>query len=173
VETTNTCKARTQSDELSRLPWLADPLLKFDLSRELLELRSKDSWGRGTGRSSKTLAKHSDFRVVLVLMKANTKMNQHQAEGRISIQQLSGNILVRLPHQQVTLRNGELLVLDGAVLHDIEAKEESAFLLTISWRNGARHGREPAEGRKERTFDEDALLRMEDEGAGSKTPKWT
>jgi hypothetical protein len=73
----------------------------------------------------------------------------------------------------VTLRNGELLVLDGAVLHDIEAKEESAFLLTISWRNGTRHGREPAEGRKERTFDEDALLRMEDEGASNKTPKWT
>jgi len=173
METTNTCKTREQGDELSRLPWLAHPLLKFDLSRELLELRSKDSWGRGTGRSSKTLAKHSDFRVVLVLMKANTQMNQHQAEGRISIQQLSGNIFVRLPHQQVTLRNGELLVLDGAVLHDIEAKEESAFLLTISWRNDTKHGRKAAEARKERTFDEDALVRMEDEGAANNTPKWT
>jgi len=172
VETTNTCKARTQSDELSRLPWLADPLLKFDLSRELLELRSKDSWGRGTGRGSKTLAKHSDFRVVLVLMKANTQMNQHQAEGRISIQQLFGRILVRLPHEQVTLSNGELLVLDGAVLHDIEAKEESAFLLTISWRKNTGDRREPAGARKERTFDKDAVLRMEDEG-GAKTPKWT
>jgi hypothetical protein len=106
-------------------------------------------------------------------MKANTQMNQHQAEGRISIQQLFGHIRVRLPHQQVTLSRGELLVLDGAVLHDIEAKEESAFLLTISWRSDTKHGREPSEGRKERTFDEDALLRMEDEGAGSKTPKWT
>jgi hypothetical protein len=97
------CKAHGDNNELSRLPWLADPLLKFDISRELLELRSKDSWGRETGRSSKTLAKHSDFRVVLVLMKANTKMNQHQAEGRISIQQISGRMLVRLPDQEVTL----------------------------------------------------------------------
>jgi quercetin dioxygenase-like cupin family protein len=173
METTNTCKVPVQSDELNRLPWLADPLLKFDLSRELLELRSKDSWGRGTGRSSKTLAKHSDFRVVLVLMKVNTQMNQHQAEGRISIQQLFGRILVRLPHQQVTLSSGELLVLDGAVLHDIEAKEESAFLLTISWRNDTKDGRKPAGARKERTFDKDAVLRMEDEGGGQQTPKWT
>jgi quercetin dioxygenase-like cupin family protein len=167
------CKAHGDKNELSRLPWLADPLLKFDISRELLELRNKDSWDRETGRSSKTLAKHSDFRVVLVLMKANTQMNQHQAEGRISIQPISGRMLVRLPHQEVTLSTGELLVLDGDVLHDIEAKEESAFLLTISWRNDTKHGREPSEARKERTFDEDALLRMEDEGAGSKTPKWT
>jgi hypothetical protein len=52
-------------------------------------------------------------------------------------------------------------------LHHINSKEESAFLLTIPWRNATKHGREPAEARKERTFDEDALLRMEDEGAAA------
>ena len=29
---------------------------------------------------------------------------------------------------------GHLLVLDCGVLHDVEAMEESGFLLTISWR---------------------------------------
>lgn len=159
------CKAHGDNKELSRLPWLADPLLKFDIARELLELRSKDSWGRETGRSSKTLAKHSDFTVVLVLMKANTQMSQHQAEGRSSIQQIFGRMLVRLPHQEVTLSTGELLVLGGGVVHDIDAKEESAFLLTISWRNATRNGRDPAEPGTEDTFDADALLRMDDEGA--------
>jgi quercetin dioxygenase-like cupin family protein len=92
-------------------------------------------------------------------MKANAQMSQHQAEGRISIQQLSGKILVRLPHQEeVTLKGGELLVLDGSVLHEIEAREESAFLLTISWRNDPNRRRDPAEADTERTFDEEPLL---------------
>lgn len=141
----NACHTDEESKDLNRLPWLANPLLKFDLSQELQELRRKDSWDRETGRSSKTLAKHPDLRIVLVLMKANTQMNQHRAEGRVSIHQLLGNIRVRLPDQKVILSAGELLVLDCGVLHDLEALEESAFLLTISWRNGRRNSRELAD----------------------------
>jgi hypothetical protein len=37
----------------------------------------------------------------------------------------------------VDLPVGHLLVLDRAVLHDVEAQEESAFLLTIAWPEGA------------------------------------
>jgi len=34
----------------------------------------------------------------------------------------------------MTLSTGNLLVLDCGVLHDVEALEESALLLTIAWR---------------------------------------
>src|SRR5512146_1293910 len=162
---TNACNTNERSDNLNRLPWLANPLLKFDLSQELQELRSKDSWDRETGRSSKTLAKHPDFRIVLVLMKANTQMNQHRAEGRVSIHQLLGKMCVRVPEQEVNLSAGELLVLDGGVLHDLEALEESCFLLTISWRASRLNASEFADASAERRLDEDAELRFEDEGA--------
>ena len=75
---------------LNRLPQLAEPLLQFDLQKELQQLRHQDSWQRESGRSSKTLAKYPDFRIVLVLMKAGTQMNEHQAEGRVSIHHLLG-----------------------------------------------------------------------------------
>jgi hypothetical protein len=52
---------------------------------------------------SKTLAKYPDFRIVLVLMKANTQMNEHRGEGRISIHQLLGKVPIRLPDQKVKL----------------------------------------------------------------------
>jgi quercetin dioxygenase-like cupin family protein len=139
--------------------------LKFDISQEIEELRRKDSWDRETGRSSKTLAKHPDFRIVLVLMKAHTQMNQHRAEGRISIQQLLGTITVRLPDQKVNLSAGELLVLDRGVLHDLEALKESAFLLTISWSNGRQDDRELMKAAEERGFDQEALSRMSNEGS--------
>ncbi len=121
---------------LNRLPQLASPLLRFNLSDELLHLRDEDSWRRDTGRSSKTLAKYPDFRIVLVLMKANTRMNEHHADARISIHSLQGRIRIHLPDQKVDLRAGELMALDRAIPHDVEALEESAFLITISWPGG-------------------------------------
>jgi quercetin dioxygenase-like cupin family protein len=118
---------------LTRLPGLADPVLQFDLAKEIEQLRSKESWGRETGRSSETLVKQQDFRVVLILMKANTRMGEHRAEGRISIHTLEGRICVHLRDQKVELPAGGLLALDCGLRHDVESLEESAFLLTISW----------------------------------------
>jgi hypothetical protein len=91
------CHPGDGSKALNRLPQLAEPLLQFDLQKELQQLRHQDSWQRESGRSSKTLAKYPDFRIVLVLMKAGTQMNEHQAEGRVSIHHLLGEILVHGP----------------------------------------------------------------------------
>jgi len=148
---------------LNRLPGLAQPLLQIDLEQELQQLRREDSWQRETGRSSKTLAKYPDFRIVLILMKSGTRMRQHKAEGRISIQQLKGQVCIHLADRKVNVSAGHLLVLDCGVLHDVEALEESAFLLTISWR---RENSDAAESflSTQRQLDEDALSRMDDEG---------
>lgn len=132
------------SKALNRLPHLANPLLRFNLSEELRQLRSEDSWQRETGRSSKTLAKYPDFRIVLVLMKANTQMKEHHADARISIHSLQGKIRIHLPDQKVELPAGELMALDHGIPHDVEAVEESAFLITISWPGGTTEERHDA-----------------------------
>lgn len=132
------------SKALNRLPHLANPLLRFNLSEELRQLRSEDSWQRETGRSSKTLAKYPDFRIVLVLMKANTQMKEHHADARISIHSLQGKIRIHLPDQKVKLPAGELMALDHGIPHDVEAVEESAFLITISWPGGTTEERHDA-----------------------------
>jgi len=127
---------QTSTDVLNRLPNLAQPLLRFNISEELRQLRQEDSWQRTTGRSSKTLAKYPDFRIVLVLMKVNTQMKEHHADGRISIHALQGKVRLHLPDRKVELSAGELMVLDQGIRHDVEALEESAFLITISWPGG-------------------------------------
>jgi len=129
----STCQPGESSKNLTRLPQLAEPLLQFDLLEELRQLRHEDSWQRQTGRSSKTLAKYPNLRIILVLMKANTQMNEHRADGRVSIHALMGKICIHLPEQKVNLAAGQLLVLDCGMVHNVEALEESAFLLTISW----------------------------------------
>lgn len=150
-------------EALNRLPGLAGPLLQIDLERELQQLRREDSWQRETGRSSKTLAKYPDFRIVLILMKSGTRMRQHRAEGRISIQQLKGQVCIHLADRKVNVSAGQLLVLDCGVLHDVEALEESALLLTISWRREKSDASESFSN-TQRHLDKEAVSRMDDEG---------
>ncbi len=109
------------------------PLLKFDLIGEVDQLRRDDSWNQAAGRSSKTLVKHPDLRIVLIAMRANTRMHEHAAAARISVHTLSGHIRLHLPQQVVELPPGHVLALDESVPHDVEATEDSAFLLTLSW----------------------------------------
>ncbi len=51
------------------MPSLASLLMHFNLTQELHGLRKKDSWRRGIGRSSKTLAKYSDVTAFGVVVK--------------------------------------------------------------------------------------------------------
>ncbi len=133
----STCQPGSGKSNLNRLPYLAEPVLRFDLDQEMQELRREDSWERETGRSSKTLAKYPDFRIVLVCMKAGSHMNDHKAEARISIQALRGKVLLHVPDRKsMELSTGQLLTVDCGMHHDVEAVEESAFLLTVAWGKG-------------------------------------
>jgi quercetin dioxygenase-like cupin family protein len=112
---------------------LIGPLLQFNLASELDQLHRDESWLQATGRSSKTLVKHPDLRIVMIAMKANTRMHEHTAAARISVHSLSGHIRLHLHERVVDLPPGHLLTLDQCVPHDVEAVEDSAFLLTLSW----------------------------------------
>jgi quercetin dioxygenase-like cupin family protein len=114
---------------------LSAPLLTFDLAAEIELLNREEHWEKD-GRISKTLVKHSDFRIVLMFMKAGTLMQEHKTDARISIQALSGRLLIKLDSGTVELPAGSLLVLEKGLLHDVKAVEESAILLSISWPHG-------------------------------------
>ena len=112
---------------------LSRSVLRFNLANEIDQLHRDESWLHPTGRSSKTLVKYTDLRIVLIAMKANTRMHGHKAAGRISVHSLNGHIRLHLLKQVVDLPAGHLVALDQNVPHDVEATEESAFLLTLSW----------------------------------------
>ncbi len=121
---------------LERLPQLAAPALKICLPTAVAQLYKQDSWKRSSGRSAKTLAKYPDLRIVLISMKENSRMNNHHADGRLSILTLKGTIRVHLGHKTVELPSGHLLTLEKAIAHDVEAVQQSTFLLTIAWPAG-------------------------------------
>ena len=123
---------------LNRLPQLANEVIRRNICSELQKLKAAPSWQRESGRSSETLVKYEEFRIVLVRMKHGSYMSHHRAEGPLSIQAIQGKIRVHLPEDHMEeLEPGDLLTLDRCMEHDVEALEESAFLLTIAWPEAA------------------------------------
>jgi quercetin dioxygenase-like cupin family protein len=130
-----------QNDSQHRRPHatpMAAPFLEFDLTRELEQLHGEPEWN--TGQNARTLVKYDDFRVVLTALKAREGLPGHHTEGRISIQTVAGRVQVRAQGRTFDLPTGSLLALDQGIPHDVEALEESAFLLTIAW--PGRHDKE-------------------------------
>ncbi len=112
-------------------PPMAEPFMEFDLPAEVHKLHTETTWS--TGQNTKTLIKYDDFRVVLTALRENMRVPKHKTNGRISVHVLSGHIQLRASGRTFSLRPGGVLALDHGIPHEIEAVEESAFLLTIAW----------------------------------------
>ena len=110
---------------------MADPFMEFDLAAEIHRLKAEKTWSQG--QNARTLVKYDDLRVVLTVLQLKARLPEHKTEGRISIHVLSGHIQVKASGRTFNLRSGGLLALDRAMSHEVEALDESAFLLTIAW----------------------------------------
>jgi quercetin dioxygenase-like cupin family protein len=106
-------------------------MAQFDLFKEIADSEQKKPWQ--SGHNARTLFKKHDFRIVLITMEAAARMKQHHADGTISIQVIKGQIRVTVHGKPHDLHAGNLFTLGASIRHDVEAVDESAFLLTISW----------------------------------------
>lgn len=104
----------------------------FDIATIEAEMRREDAYVR-EGHTARTLVREPDLRIVLVVMKAGARMAEHRAKDTASIHALAGHVRLRLPETVADLPAGRLLVLERGLLHDVEAVEESSFLLTLGW----------------------------------------
>ena len=84
-------------ESLTRLPQLGNTVIRANIGAEIQKLKNAPAWLQAEGRSSETLVKYEDFRVVLVAMKAESRMCRHHEDGSISIHGIQGRIRVHLP----------------------------------------------------------------------------
>lgn len=108
-------------------------VLAFDLNAEADALRCEHGW-RDNGHSAKTLVKHHEQRIVLMVMKAGTRMAKHRATGAVSLLVLTGRLQVHVgaTTNTIDVGPGHLLALDRALSHDVEATEDTSLVLTVS-----------------------------------------
>ena len=107
--------------------------LTFDLAAEAEVLMREPTWQAGRGHNAKTLVKHPDFRVVLIVLKAGARMQEHSTDQCVTIHAVSGRLRVHLPGRPLEVTKGSLLALEQTVVHDVEALEDSAFVLSLGW----------------------------------------
>jgi len=107
------------------------PLLHVGLADQLDRLKQESTW-RTSGRNAITLTKEPTLRLVLLLLGKGTKMPEHQAAGPLTLHVLSGSVAFRAGDRTEEVGAGELIVLESAIGHDIEALKESACLLTLA-----------------------------------------
>ena len=110
---------------------MVDKIAHFDLLKEIADSEYKKPWAWGI--YAKTLFKKHDLRVVLISMQNAAHMKEHHADGTLSIQVLKGRLRVSVNGKPYDLFPGNLFTLGHSIRHDVEAREDSAFLLTISW----------------------------------------
>jgi len=110
---------------------LMGPMLRFNLPQEIAALEGEVEYAQG--HNARTLVKHSEFRIVLVVLKAGAKVHEQQSEERIALQPLRGHVRLHLPNEVVNLHSDQLLSLDRRQPYSIEAVEDAAFLLWVGW----------------------------------------
>lgn len=110
---------------------MIDKMAQFNLPQEIADAERKKPWPSGI--HSRTLFKKHDFRVVLITMQDAAHMKEHHADGTISVQVLKGSIRFKVAGKSHELGVGSLFTLGASIRHDVEAKGDAAFLLTISW----------------------------------------
>ena len=106
------------------------PVGQFRIDEEVARLKQEPAWQSGT-RNAITLVKHGPLRVVLIVLRSGTTLEEHHAVGPLTLQVLSGVLRVRTLGRGVDMGRGTLLVLEAGLKHEVEALEESALLLSL------------------------------------------
>ena len=111
---------------------LAGPFMTFDLVAESEALRRETAYQRNR-HNARTLAKYADLRIVLEVAQEGARLTTHEPDERIAVQVLRGRLRVRAGDATIEVAAGHLAALDKATAHQMEALEDSAFLIYVSW----------------------------------------
>ncbi len=105
---------------------------RFDLASLASSLLKTEAAQR-SGRVAHTLVRNDAMTLVLTVMKAGAKLNEHKAEAPVAVSVLDGNVVFTTgtEHKEHELRAGTALVFPAAMPHAARAVEDSSFLVVI------------------------------------------
>ena len=126
--------AEANVSERTPRPLMA-PMLRFNLPQEIASLHGEIEYSRDN-HNARTLIKHSDFRLVLVSLKAGAHLPRAQTDQHIALQPLRGHLRVHMRDEVVNVHSDQLLSLDRDLPYSVEAVEDSDILLWVGWSSG-------------------------------------
>jgi quercetin dioxygenase-like cupin family protein len=106
-------------------------LQSFDLEAEVSRLRAEKEWQEGR-RNAITLRKGGGLSVVLMVMKAGDRLDEHSAPGPISLSVREGRIHFTAADEIVEAGTEVVLTCDAGVSHSVEAVSDAVCLLHVT-----------------------------------------
>ena len=110
-------------------------LQSFDLESEVQRLRSEKEWQEGR-RNAITLRKGQGMSVVLLVMKAGDKLEEHAAPGPITLSVREGRIRFVASGETAEAGPETLLTCDAGVRHSVEALDKAVCILSVASGSG-------------------------------------
>ena len=107
------------------------PLVSIDIPEFINQLRAEVTW-QNSDRNAITVFKTNGLRIVLIALHERAVMQEHIAEGMISVQVLEGEIIFSTDDQSVVIRKGQMIALHKRLAHSVKGIKESVFLLTLT-----------------------------------------
>ncbi len=109
------------------------PLQSIDLEAEIARLRGEREWRR----NAITLRKGEGLSLVLLVMRAGDRLDEHAAPGPISVGVREGRIRFTTPEVDFESTPETLLTCDAGVRHAVEALEDAVCVVTIASGQGS------------------------------------
>ena len=106
-------------------------LHQYSLAEQLVRLRA-DAPIRAHGRDSLTLMRDSVFTLILTALSAGSRLPEHRAPGPITVLVLDGRVAFSAQGERLELGPHSLITLPAGVLHEVDALEDSAILVSIA-----------------------------------------
>lgn len=104
-------------------------MMTFDLSALLTQLKRDENWPQKPQHTI-TLRDTERLRVVLMALHGGAVIPPHQVEGPMTAQVIAGRMRFRAGPESALLGPGQLVTLPARVQHEVEALEDTVFLLS-------------------------------------------
>ena len=111
---------------------LDDPVMGFELAREVALLREEPGYGQ-FGRSSKTLGKSPHFRLVVTAARAGAAIGNEEADDAMAIQVLDGSVTVERAGAGMAFGPGTAIWFAEGEDWSVRVERDAALLLSIGW----------------------------------------
>lgn len=111
---------------------MIEPLMRFSLESEADSLRLEPEYREGD-RNSRTLAKETDLRVLLTVLREGAALDEQDGDARTTVQVIDGTATLEIDNAEAHLQPAEVAVVDQGQPWVIRADSDCALLLTIAW----------------------------------------
>jgi quercetin dioxygenase-like cupin family protein len=108
------------------------PLMQFSLEVEADSLRLEPEYREGD-RNSRTLAKETDLRVLLTVLRSGAALDEQDGDARTTVQVIDGMAALEIDGDEAHLEPAEIAVVDRGQPWLLRAESDCALLLTIAW----------------------------------------